>query len=113
VAISTGRVESEPTKERQFLLCFLAFCVFLRGFAQQTNWPLIAHPGVSSRRGIALEMDEFPQVMREGRGREEENKREVLSMYKTQIQTERETHRQRERERTQFSFRPDESVEDQ
>jgi hypothetical protein len=40
--------------------------------------------------------------MREGRGREEENKREVLSMYKTQIQTERETHRQRERENAVF-----------
>jgi hypothetical protein len=113
VAISTGRVESEPTKERQFLLCFLAFCVFLRGFAQQTNWPLIAHRGVSSRRGIALEMElSFLRSWEKG---EEERKRirEKFCLCTRHRYRQNERLTDKERERTQFSFRPDESVEDQ
>jgi hypothetical protein len=114
VAISTGRVESEPTQERQFLLCSLACCVFLCGFAQQTNLSLISHRGVSSRRGIALEMElSFLRSWEKG---EEERKR----LREKFCLCTRQRHRQNERltdkvriERTQFSFRPDESVEDQ
>ncbi len=90
--------------------------MFLCGFAQQNQFAAYLAPrSIVATRNCTRNGAEFPQFVREGRRREEENKREVLSMYKTQTETERETHRQseRERERTQFSFRPDDSVEDQ
>ncbi len=100
MAISTGRVESEPAQERQFLLLFSRLlCVSLRICATNQFAAYLALRSIVATRNCTRNGAEFPQVVREGRRREEDNKREVLSMYKTQTETERETHRQSERER--------------
>ncbi len=76
------------------LLCFSSRICATNQFAAYRASRSIVATRNCTRNGV-----EFSQVLREGRRRKEENKREVLSMYKTQTQTEGETHRQSDTER--------------
>ncbi len=90
---------SLPKREAVPVVFSRLLCVSLRICATNQFAAYRASRSIVATRNCTRNGVEFPQFVREGRGRKEENKREVLSMYKTQTQTERETRRQSDTER--------------